>query len=673
MTPHRIPPSRRSPRTQLAHLALAVTISGLAACDRDQPVAPTAEALSPNVAPEVWTNAVPANLKLTPPDYTTGASVGTGAVAAMIGSPVIRTYKRTNAWFGENRDHATLLALGKVVGTDYFVHPLTDLALGIPAGTTVALMTSNGAGDPVASTEQSAVAAQATLAAFLSAGGVVIVDMGDNDGANGFRAPGAVGTPTLIFPSVQHDATFTAAAAGNDATLGTADDHPIVRGPDGLAGTADDLTNSNIDACCYVAHGNLVDGITLPPSATILATAIFNGVAKPVLAEYCFQGGRVILDTFTKEFIGAQPAGTNGPTNFMRSLFSYALSDAALCNRAPSADPGGPYGGNEGTAISVDGSASSDPDGDALTLSWNFGDPNTVGGGTGSGATPSHVYKENGTYTVTLTVSDGKGGTDFETISVVVANVAPSLGALAVPVAPVALQTGGTTVGVSAALTDPGTLDTHAGSLACDGGTAGAVSASAVNGSGSSSGNCTFSAAGGYTVSMTVADDDGGSDTETAAGYIVVYDPSSGFVTGGGWINSPVGALAADPSSTGKANFGFVAKYLKGATTPSGNTEFVFHAGSLDFHSDSYDWLVIAGARAQYKGEGSIKGRPGTVTFLVTGIDGDVTGGGGIDKFRIKIWDAVTNIVIYDNQSGQLDDSPAATALGGGSISIKSK
>ena len=356
------------------------------------------------------------------------------------------------------------------------------------------------------------------------------------------------------------------------------------------------------------------------------------------------------------------------------NLTGFAEADVTVfTNRPPAANAGGAYTGSEGSPVSFDGSASSDPDGDALTLTWNFGDPNTAGGGTGSGAAPSHVYKENGTYTVTLTVSDGKGGSDTKTTTATVANVAPSLGALTVPVAPIALQPGGTTVAVSGGFTDPGTLDTHSGSLSCDGGVAGAVSASAVNGSGSGSGNCTFSAAGVYTVSMTVSDDDGGSDTETAAGYIVVYDPSSGFVTGGGWINSPAGALAADPSSTGKANFGFVAKYLKGATSPSGTTEFVFHAGSLDFHSDSYEWLVISGARAQYKGAGSIKGRPGMVNFLVTGIDGDVSGGGGVDKFRIKIWDAVTNASIYDNQSGQLDDSPAATALGGGNISIKSK
>ena len=69
------------------------------------------------------------------PTYVTGAGV-------FPGPPVIRVYQDSIPWFGENREKATLLALGKVLGTDYFVHPLSDLALGIPSDTAVVLITS---------------------------------------------------------------------------------------------------------------------------------------------------------------------------------------------------------------------------------------------------------------------------------------------------------------------------------------------------------------------------------------------------------------------------------------------------------------------------------------------------------------------------------------------------
>jgi len=55
------------------------------------------------------------------------------------------------------------------------------------------------------------------------------------------------------------------------------------------------------------------------------------------------------------------------------------------------------------TSYSFSSVGSSDPDGDPLAYTWNYGD-----GSTGTGATSSHVYASAGTFQVTLTIDDGK-------------------------------------------------------------------------------------------------------------------------------------------------------------------------------------------------------------------------------------------------------------------------
>jgi hypothetical protein len=94
-----------------------------------------------------------------------------------------------------------------------------------------------------------------------------------------------------------------------------------------------------------------------------------------------------------------------------------------------------------------------------------------------------------------------------------------------------------------------------------------------------------------------------------AAGFTcaaVIYDPSAGYVTGGGWFISPKGAFKNDVNKQVKATFGFNAKYEKGAKIPQGDTSFIFQAGSFSFKSTSYDWLVVEGGKkAKYKGFGT--------------------------------------------------------------------
>lgn len=162
-----------------------------------------------------------------------------------------------------------------------------------------------------------------------------------------------------------------------------------------------------------------------------------------------------------------------------------------------------------------------------------------------------------------------------------------------------------------------------------------------------------------YDICVTAKDQaDNVSNTECT--MLAVYDPSAGFVTGGGWFMSPAGAYAADPGLTGKATFGFVSKYVKGKTLPTGNTEFQFQAGALNFSSSAYEWLVVnqAGMNAQFKGTGTLNG-VGGYKFMVWAKDGSP------DTFRIKITDG-GGATVYDNYQ----DGEFGTPLGGGSIMI---
>jgi hypothetical protein len=152
-----------------------------------------------------------------------------------------------------------------------------------------------------------------------------------------------------------------------------------------------------------------------------------------------------------------------------------------------------------------------------------------------------------------------------------------------------------------------------------------------------------------YTLELTI-DEDTEKERSITCQFFVVYDPSGGFVTGGGWIDSPEGAYVPDPMLSGRATFGFVSKYHRGATVPTGNTEFQFKVADLNFHSSSYDWLVVTGSNyAHFKGTGTINGM-GEYNFMIWAGDRDP------DTFRIKIWDEDelgVETVVYDNGSDQ--------------------
>lgn len=136
-----------------------------------------------------------------------------------------------------------------------------------------------------------------------------------------------------------------------------------------------------------------------PHVAGVAALLIANGINSP-------DDVRAALENT------AEDKGDTGWDSF----YGHGIIDASAAllyeatpqaNRAPVADPGGSYAAELDNVITFDGTGSFDPDGDAITYSWDFGD-GTTGTDPGPDPTSSHIYSQAGDYTITLTVSDGE-------------------------------------------------------------------------------------------------------------------------------------------------------------------------------------------------------------------------------------------------------------------------
>ncbi|MCK5544614.1 MAG: S8 family serine peptidase [Desulfobulbaceae bacterium] len=130
-----------------------------------------------------------------------------------------------------------------------------------------------------------------------------------------------------------------------------------------------------------------------PHVAGVAALVIANGVVGPDAVREALQNSAE-----DKGDEGWDPAYGWGIVDAAK-----ALGYSPVSNTPPVADAGGTYTGTEDVAITFDGSASYDDDGDTLTYAWDFGDDLT-----GAGVNPSHAYTAAGIYDVTLVVNDGK-------------------------------------------------------------------------------------------------------------------------------------------------------------------------------------------------------------------------------------------------------------------------
>lgn len=216
----------------------------------------------------------------------------------------------------------------------------------------------------------------------------------------------------------------------------------------------------------------------------------------------------------------------------------------------------------------------------------------TVDYGDGAGSQPlslsseylfdlNHQYLEDGIYTVIVNIF--KDGSAFisDNALVTVYNVAPIITSLSKsPTNPVHL---GVKINLVGEFTDPGVLDSHIAVIQWGDGKT--TTMNLLAGVYQISGNHTYASAGGYTINLTVTDDDGGSDSESIS--VVIYKSCCGFHPGCGWLK-----------------FEFGSKCKRGHNSYCDNIEFQFHLVHLNVHSQIYKWLSGIGTKVTCKGVG---------------------------------------------------------------------
>ncbi len=233
---------------------------------------------------------------------------------------------------------------------------------------------------------------------------------------------------------------------------------------------------------------------------------------------------------FIEFYVDGNPRKARG---YFKNVFGEVIDQFTVWSGSVAPDPtntppmvtaGGDAGGDEGTTVNLAATFTDADVDDTHSATVDWGDASGLESGTvteagGAGTVGgSNVYADNGVYTVTVTVNDGRGGIASDSYAVTVTNVAPTADAGG-PYA----GNEGTGVSFSGSATDPGA---DAFTFEWDFDYIGSVFN--VDGSGANPTH-TYTSSGSYTAALRVTDDDGDSHLATATVDVADADPIAEF------------------------------------------------------------------------------------------------------------------------------------------------
>lgn len=317
-------------------------------------------------------------------------------------------------------------------------------------------------------------------------------------------------------------------------------------------------------------------------------------------------------------------------------------SPSGPSNASPVVTVGGDAGGDEGATVNVTATFTDADVADTHTGTIDWGDASVPEGGTvteagGAGTVDgSHAYADDGVYTVTITVNDGRGGVASDSRQITVVNVDPVADAGG-PYPGVE----GSSVSFSGGATDPGndtfTFEWDFG----DGNTGSGAAASH-----------TYAADGDFIVRLTVTDDDGGSGMATTTATVADADPAAAFTfsPAGPSVGVEVSFTDASASYDGIVGWEWDLEYTEGLEPTAVSTD----QNPLHTYASAGTYTVRLTVR---EADGDVSSVDQQVVVSQEPVNTMPTASGVAITGTARVGEQLTGVYTYDDAEGDVEDT----------------